>query len=155
MNKGATLPLEERYEIQATGDGEVVPMNWNEKIYGQGKLTYRPIPEIKLTYNYILDDVEYRDYDHSFALNPDGDFKRFRKGITNIFGITHTLNQTTFYQANFSYFFKRYKQYVYEDPNDPKYTNFLLLSQQPTEVPSARTGGTQSHNLKDPPVLME
>lgn len=148
VNKGATLPLEERYEIQSTGDGKVVPMNWNEKIYGQGKLTYRPLPEIKLTYNYILDDVEYRDYDHSFALNPDGDYRRFRRGITNILGVTHTLNPATFYQASFSYFFKRYKQFVYEDPSDPKYTNYLLLGQQPTEVPSARTGGTQSSQFK-------
>lgn len=147
-NLGASVPLENRYDIQKTGDGEIVPMNWNEKIYGQGKLTYRLMPEIKLTYNYIIDDVEYRDYDHSFAYNPDGDFKKFRTGHTNILGMTHTLGSTTFYQLNLSYFFKRYRQYVYEDYNNPKYTHNELLGQQPADVPSFKTGGTQSSHFK-------
>lgn len=147
-NLGASVPLESRYNIQKTGNDEIVPMNWNEKVYGQGKLTYRVLPEIKLTYNYILDDVEYRDYDHSFAYNPDGDFKKFRTGHTNILGMTHTLGSSTFYQLNLSYFFKRFRQYVYEDYNDPKYTHNELLGQSPADVPSFRTGGTQSSHFK-------
>lgn len=147
-NLGASVPLENRYDIQKTGDGEIVPMNWNKKLYGQGKLTYRVLPEIKLTYNYILDDVEYRDYDHSFAYNPDGDFKKFRTGHTNILGMTHTLGSSTFYQLNLSYFFKRYRQFVYEDYKDPKYTHSELLGQAPADVPSFRTGGTQSSHFK-------
>lgn len=147
-NLGASVPLENRYDIQKTGDGEIVPMNWNQKVYGQGKLTYRVIPEIKLTYNYMIDDVEYRDYDHSFAYNPDGDFKKFRTGHTNILGMTHTLGSSTFYQLNLSYFFKRFRQYVYEDYNDPKYTHNELLGQSPADVPSFRTGGTQSSHFK-------
>jgi outer membrane receptor protein involved in Fe transport len=123
-------------------------MNWNEKFYGQGKLTYRPFSDIKINYNFIYDNVEYRDFDQSFSYNPDGDFKRFREGHTNILGLTHTLSPSTFYQANFSYFFKQYKQYVYEDPNDPRWTHDKLLGQQPTEVPSFRTGGTQNQQFK-------
>lgn len=153
INNGATVPIEERYQLSANpeeglGSGEIVSMNWNEKIYGQAKLTYRPFSGVKLNYNFILDDVEYRDYDHSFAYNPDGDFKRFRVGHTNILGLTHTLSPTTFYQANFSYFFKKYRQFVYEDVNDPRWTNDKLLGQQPTEVPSFRTGGTQNQQFK-------
>jgi len=139
VNNGPAVPIEERYNIDSTGDGSYVSMNGNEKIYGQGKLTFKPFSDVKINLNYIIDDVDYRDYDHSFSFNPDGDFKRFRTGMTNIVGITHTLSATTFYQANFSYFFKRYYQYVYEDPLDPKYTHDLLLSQEPTEAPSFRT----------------
>jgi outer membrane receptor protein involved in Fe transport len=148
VNRGATLPVEERYDIDSTGDGSLVPMNWNEKIYGQGKLTYRPFNNLKINYNYILDDVEYRDYDHSFSFNPDGDFKKFRSGNTNILGLTHTLSATTFYQANFSYFFKKFHQYVYKDVNDPRWTHDLLMGQQPSEIPSFRTGGTQSSSFR-------
>lgn len=150
VSQGATVPIESRYQLSANpdgsgvGDGAIVSMNWNEKFYGQGKLTYKPFSGVKLNYNYIYDDVEFREYDHSFAFNPDGDFKKFRLGNTNILGLTHTLNQSTFYQANFSYFFKRFKQFVYDDPNDPRWTNDELLGQQPTEVPSFRTGGTQN-----------
>ncbi|MEP0861911.1 MAG: TonB-dependent receptor [Ignavibacterium sp.] len=152
-NRGASFPLSERYILSVNpdsglGDGEIVPMNWNEKIYGQGKLTYRPFTNFKINYSYFLDKVDYRDYDHSFAYNPDGDYKRFRKGYTNILGLTHTLTPNSFYTLNFTYFFKSYKQYVYEDPNDPRYTNDVLLGQQPAEVPSFRTGGTQAGNFK-------
>ncbi len=152
INQGATVPIESRYILIADssgiGDGKIVPMNWNEKIYGQGKLTYRPISELKINYNFLYDNVEYRDFDQSFTYNPDGDFKRFRVGQTNILGLTHTLSSSTFYQANFSYFFKQYRQFVYEDPNDPRWTNDKLLSQAPTEVPSFRTGGTQNQQFK-------
>jgi len=148
INNGPTVPVEERYDIDSTGDGSYVSMNGNEKIYAQGKLTFKPFSDVKINLNYIIDDVEYRDYDHSFSFNPDGDFKRFRTGITNIVGITHTLSSSTFYQANFSYFFKRYKQYVYEDPFDKRYTHDLLLQQEPTEAPSFRTGGTHDSRFK-------
>jgi len=152
INRGAAFPVEERYDLSANpdgkGDGKIVRMNWNEKIYGQGKLTFRPFTDVRLNYTYILDEVEYRDYDHSFAYNPDGDYKRFRTGHTNLLGLTHTLSANTFYTANFSYFFKRYKQYVYENPFDQKYTNDILMGQQPAEVPSFRTGGTQAGRFK-------
>ncbi|MBZ0198278.1 MAG: TonB-dependent receptor [Ignavibacteriaceae bacterium] len=148
VNKGATFPVETRYQIDSTGDGEIVPMNWNRKIYGQGKITYKPWTTVKVNYNYIIDDVDYRDYDQSFSYNPDGDFKKFRKGNTNILGITQTMSNSTFHQLNFSYFYKTYQQYVYENPTDPKYTHSLLLGQNPTEVPSFKTGGTQSSRFK-------
>ena len=153
-NNGATYPIVSetgettRYDIQATGDGKIVAMNWNEKVYAQSKLTYRPWSGVKINYNYIVDDVEYRDFDQSFSYNPDGDYRRFRKGNTNILGLTHTLSPSTFYQANFSYFFKLYRHYVYEDPNDSRWTNDVLLDQQPTEVPSFKTGGTQNQQFK-------
>ncbi|MFO7525864.1 MAG: TonB-dependent receptor [Ignavibacteriaceae bacterium] len=152
INRGAAFPIEERYVLSANedgpGDGESVSMNWNEKIYGQGKLTFRPFSDIRLNYTYILDDVEYRDYDHSFAYNPDGDYKRFRTGHSNLLSLTHTLGANTFYTTSLSYFFKRYRQYVYEDPFDERYTNDILQGQQPAEVPSFKTGGTQSGHFK-------
>ncbi|WP_337872622.1 TonB-dependent receptor [Ignavibacterium sp.] len=152
-NRGASFPLSERYILSVNpdsglGDGKIVPMNWNEKIYGQGKLTYRMFTNFKVNYSFFIDKVDYQDYDHSFAYNPDGDYKKFRKGYTNILGFTHTLTPNSFHTLNFTYFFKSFKQYVYEDPNDRRYTHDVLLSQQPAEVPSFRTGGTQAGNFK-------
>jgi hypothetical protein len=148
INKGATEPLATRYVIDSTGDKKIVAMNWNRKIYGQGKLTIKPVPSLKVTLNYILDDVDYQDYDQMFVLNPDGNFKKFRRGNTNILGVTHTVDASTFYQANLSYFFKKYNQYVYQDINDPRWVNTSLLSQQPTEVPTFYTGGQQNTIFK-------
>jgi outer membrane receptor for ferrienterochelin and colicin len=147
INKGPNEPLETRYVIQQTGDGAYVPMNWNEKLSLQGKLTFRPFSTVKLSYNYIFEDVRYRDYDHSFSFNPDGDLQRFRKANTNSLSLTHAMSPTTFYQASLSYFYKQYRHYVYESVNDPRYTHYELMNQQPQETPSFRTGGTQNQHF--------
>jgi outer membrane receptor for ferrienterochelin and colicin len=148
INKGPNDPLESRYIIQQTGDGEYVPLNWNEKLSLQGKLTYHPFSTVKLTYNYIFEKVRYQDYDHSFSYNPDGEVKRFRNANTNSLGLTHTVSAVTFYQTSISYFFKEYKHSVYESVNDPLYTNYMLLNQQPQETPSFRTGGTDNQHYR-------
>ncbi len=148
VNRGPSYPVEERYLIDSTGDGKIVPMNWNEKIYFQGKLTYKPFTNLKIDFNYMVDNVDYQEYDHFYTLNPDGNFHRYRNGITNILGFTHTLGSNAFYNLNFSYFFKSYQQYVYKDPNDPRYTNTLLLSQQPLVVPTFSTGGNPNTMFK-------
>jgi outer membrane receptor for ferrienterochelin and colicin len=146
-NKGPNDPLETRYVIQQTGDGAYVPMNWNEKLSLQGKLTFHPFSMMKFTYNYMFENVRYRDYDQSFSYNPDGDVTRYRTANTNSLGLTHTLSSSTFYQMNVSYFFKEYQHYVYESVSDPRYTHYLLLNQQPQETPSFRTGGTQNQHF--------
>ena len=144
INRGSSEPIESRYIIQKTGDGAIVSMNYHEKIYFQGKLTLKPFSSVKVNYDYLLDKDRYRDYDQSFVLNPDGDFKKYQTGAANILSLTHILSSNTFYQASGSYFFKEYRQFVYQDPNDPRWTNYKLLNQQPADVPSFRTGGTQN-----------
>lgn len=148
INNGPTVPIEERYQIDSTGDGSIKSMNWNEKKYGQVKLTFKPFSGFKVNYNWLMDDVDFQNYDHAFSFNPDGDFKKFRKGITNILSIIHTLSPTTFYQANFTYFFKEFRQFVYESPDDARWTHDNLLNQEPKEVPSFKTGGTKSSQFK-------
>ncbi len=147
VNKGPSEPIEDRYDIQSSGDGEYVSMNWNRKINAHTKLTYTPFAGLKLNYNLMLEKVAYQDYDHGFSYNPDGDFQRFRNGFTNILGMTHVLNAATFYQFNLSYFSKEYKHYVYEDPYDSRYTHYDLLNQQPQDVPSFLTGGTKNQHF--------
>jgi len=83
-----------------------------------------------------------------FSDNPDGDFTYYNNANANTLGLTHTLSSSTFYQASLSYFFKDYMYYVYQNVSDPRYTNVLLLSQQPQEVPSFLTGGTQNENFR-------
>ena len=152
INRGPTVPIEERYilslEDSTKGDGEYIPMNWNEKLYGQLKLTLKPTTGVKLNLNFLIDDVDYQDYDHTYSYNPYGNLKRFRRGLTGIFSLTHALSPATFYQANFAYFSKDYKEYVYEDPNDPRWTHDALLIQEPKDSPSFRTGGTNAHQFK-------
>ena len=147
INNGPTQPVASRYTINAlpsgVGDSSIVPMNWNEKIYGQGKLTWKPFSGIKVDYNYIIDNMNYQNYDQAFTYNPDGNYHNFKRSNTNILALTHTLSAATFYKLDLSYFYNEYQTYVYANPNDPRYTNIALLSEAPQEVPSFLTGGTQ------------
>ena len=152
-NLGSSYDVSDRYIISKTGDGQLVPMNFNEKVLLQSKITFKPSSNFKVNYNFLLDKNKFKLYDvvsdaHSFDLNPDGDYKRFQTGLTNILSIIHTLSSKSFYQANFSYVYNQYKHYVYEDYADSRYTNTMLLEQEPLEVPSLNTGGTQYHNYR-------
>lgn len=129
----------------ALGDRAYRPMNWNRKIYAQGKLVYRIRPSLKLSYNFIYDDVDYSDYWRDYQLNPDGSNKKFRTGQTHMLQWTHTLSPTTFYKWDVSYFSKRYEDYAYADPNDSRYVHPDLALQQPY---SFNTGGTANTRFK-------
>jgi len=124
------------------GDGKYVPMNWNRKIYGQGKLIYKFNPSMTLSYDFIYDDVNYQDYDRSYKFNPDGALNRFRIGSTNIMKLTHLLSSRTYYTLGVSYFSKQYKNYVYKNRYDSRYIHPDIGLQ---EVYSYKTGGTDNN----------
>ena len=121
------------------GDSSVVPMNWSNRSYAQGKLTWRIAPQIKLTGNYIFDRSIAKAYNRGFYFNPDGMGRNFSTSHTAIFQFTHTLNSNSFYTIGGSGFYKELKYYVYEDPHDPRYVHPKLLLQYDSY--SALTGG--------------
>ena len=133
------------YLIQQNGDNSFVSMNPDEKIYGQGKLTYRIFQGVKLNFNYIIDKEEYQDYNHGNKLTPDNNLHRFRNGITNIFTINHALSASSFYILNLSYFFKDYQHYLYKDiyTGDPQHpTQYVDNAIHQTPPFSFNVGGT-------------
>lgn len=123
------------------GDGEYVPMNWNRKLYGQGKLIYKFNPTLTLSYDFIYDDVDYQDYDRNYKFNPDGATNRFRTGLTNILKLTHLISSRTFYTLGMSYYSKQYKNHRYDSMNDARYIHPDIGLQ---EVYSYKTGGTDN-----------
>lgn len=137
--------------ITQNGDNSYQSMNSNEKFYGQGKLTYRVATGVKLNYNYVLDKDEYQDYNHSRKLTPDNNLNRFRTGISNTLSLNHALSSSSFYNFNFSYFFKKYYHYLFEDINtdDPSkptfYVNNDILQTPPY---SFEVGGTDYSRFK-------
>ena len=127
---------------EGLGDSEYVPMNWNRKIYVQGKLIFNISPLMKVFYSYIRDDVHFEEYDRNYKLNPDGNPDRFRVGDSHIAKLTHTLSPSTYYDLGFSLFAKDYKQYVYEDLFDQRYVHPKISDgQRPF---SFKSGGTNN-----------
>lgn len=139
------------FNITQNGDNSYVSMNPNEKLYGQGKLTYRFLPGVKVNFNYVLDREEYQDYNHSRRLTPDNNLQRFRKGYSNILSLNHAVSNSSFYNLNFSYFYKEYKQYLFEDiyldPNTLT-TNYINNTTLQTPPYSFEVGGTDYSRFK-------
>ena len=127
---------------EGKGDNKYVPLNWNRKVYFQGKLIYRHSANVSITLNTIIDDVISKNSDWAYKYNPDGTAKNFRIGITNILKMTHTLSSNTFYELGLSYYTKKTENYLYENPNDPKYVHPYIASALPY---SFLTGGTQNY----------
>lgn len=120
---GDTIRLANGLIGGSPGDNGIVPMNYNSWYTGQANLTYRLTNLIKLGLKLNGEDLEFREYDHYYKLNPDGDLTKFQRGYNTTLSLDHTLNATTFYNLKFSYFEKDFKQYVYEDPTDPRYVD--------------------------------
>ncbi|HTP79126.1 MAG TPA: TonB-dependent receptor, partial [Bacteroidota bacterium] len=98
-----------------------VAMNGRERWSGQFKLTYQLSPTIKLNVSGLGSDITYRDYNHAYRLDPDGDVTQYDNGFDLSTQWTQTLGSTSFYTVNLSLFRKQYKSYLYENPLDPNY----------------------------------
>jgi hypothetical protein len=103
------------FVITQNGDKRYVSMNPNERAFGQGKITYRIMPNLKVAYNFIYDGQQYQDYDNNERLTPDNNLHRFRKTYSNILSINHAISPTSFYTLSLSYLFKDYRHYLYEN----------------------------------------
>lgn len=106
-------------DADGQGDSAVVPMNWSERWYGQGKLTWRITPVMKLNTNYIYDRNEAQAYDRNYFFNPGGKGRDFNTSHTLIMQFTHTLSSSTFYTVGASWFEKEFQYYLYDLEYEP------------------------------------
>jgi len=123
--------------IESSGDSGIVSMNQYNKTTTQANLSYRLLPNLKLIYEFLWDNIKYREYNHSFKYNPDGDYRHLKNAFTHLLNLSHTISAEMFYTVKFSYFSFDYKKYVYENPVDSRYVDPRLLSG------NFRTGGTE------------
>lgn len=107
--------------VPLAGDGKYVAMNPNKWYNGQANLTFQLTSLIKVRLKFDYENREFREFDHGYKWNPDGDLNKFQRGYNASFTYDHTLNATTFYTVKFSRYEKDFKQYVYEDPTNPRY----------------------------------
>ncbi len=129
------------------GDDSPVPMNWRKRLSGQVKLTYRLNPSMKLNLGSLASKVDFRDYNHGFRLDPDGDVTKFDRGLNLTLLWTHALSQRTFYTLNVARFFSGFKERAFKDPLDSRYVNINdpQFSRGPNEFIK---GGTNLHRFE-------
>jgi hypothetical protein len=142
----------ELFNITRSGDSAYVSMNPNERFYGQGKLTYRLLEGMKVSYNYIYDKQKYKQFDkdnYLRRLTPDNNLQRFRTGITNTLSINHAISASSFYTLNLSYFFKEYHHYLYEEDYYP--LPFVGFEDYKTSDPNTSTPYVDNFIRQRPP----
>lgn len=126
------------------GNGEVVPMNWSERIIGQANLSWFASTNFKFNLEALYSKEDYRDYSHNFKWNPDGDVTKHSNAYNTTLSLTHTISSRTFYTLRGSYFFKDFNEYLYENPLDSRYLHPDSLN---TIAYAYLTTGTNLHQF--------
>ena len=88
--------------VGATGDKAYIPMNFSKRLSLQGKLAFNVGGGKGIVLSGLYQDNKYRDYDHSYRLNPDGDYKKFQKSFLGIVSYTLLLDNSAFIDFSFS-----------------------------------------------------
>ena len=128
--------------VGSTGDKAYVPMNFNKKLSLQGKLALNVGGGKGIVLSGLYQDNKYRDYDHIYRLNPDGDYQKFQKSFLGIASYTLLLDNSAFVDFSVSGIRSEFKQYVYEDPLDSRYVDPNRKSD--VSGNAFLTGGTQN-----------
>ena len=100
---------------------QAVSMNWRRRWSGQSKLTFQATPTLKFNLEGIASTEHYRDYNHGWKYNPDGDVEKFFDNRSLDFLVNHTLSGRTFYTFKLSYLNREFNEYAFKDINDPRY----------------------------------
>ncbi|MGA7160267.1 MAG: TonB-dependent receptor [Bacteroidota bacterium] len=131
-----------QWYIGATGDGKYVPMNYQKRYNLQGKLLFDVGGSKALTLQGIYSDNQYNDYDQQFELDPDGNYTQYQKSLLLMTSYNIMFGNSSFIDFNASGFDSEYKEYVYENPLDPRYVNPQRLMDAGANA--LLTGGTQN-----------
>jgi outer membrane receptor protein involved in Fe transport len=131
-----------KWYVGATGDNAYVPMNNSQKVTLQGKIALKVGSGKGIVFNGLYQNDDYRVYDQMFRLDPDGDYNYFQKSFLGSASYTQLFSSKSFLDFLGSAFISDYKQYVYEDPLDPRYVNPQRLAD--VSGSSFYTGGTQN-----------
>lgn len=132
--------------IGATGDNEYVSMRNNEILNLQGKLAINVGGGKGIVLTGMYQDQDYRDYNHAYQLNPDGDYQKFQTSLLGMASYTHVFSNSAFIDIIGSVINSEYKQYVFEDPLDSRYVDPDRKSD--VSGNAFLTGGTENWNFK-------
>jgi outer membrane receptor protein involved in Fe transport len=99
--------------LAQTGDNSIVSMNPSIDINTTAKLTYKPIPTIKINYDLVYSNSDYKSYAHDYKYNPDANYNRLTWGLINSLEYRHAVSNSTFFSLKGSYSIYDFKRYLY------------------------------------------
>ncbi len=113
-------------EPGGSGDSSVVSLNPYDKYSGQAKLTMRLTNNIRVAANIIASEEKFKNSDYSLLLLPDALLNQERNARSVYLKWTHTLSNRTFYEFGVTSNYNRFRQFLFEDPLDPRYLDNQL-----------------------------
>ncbi len=105
----------EQKEFHPTGDGKLLALGYSREWSGVAKVTNSSLPNVKISYQAIVDDVDGRRGNWAFRFNPDGMTKQHNFSIVHGLDWTHTLSKSTFYNVSLRQNYVRYHDWAYKD----------------------------------------
>ncbi len=99
--------------IAQTGDNSIVAMNPSIDLNTTGKLTFKPIPTIKINYDIVYSNSDYKTYNHNYKYNPDANYNRLEWGLINSLEYRQAVSNSTFFSLKGSYNIYDFKRYLY------------------------------------------
>lgn len=100
------------------GDSALVPLNPYDRLTMQGKLTWHPMSNLKISYNLLREDWNRdRMYWRTYKYSPYSIPTEFGKSTTQILSINQVLSRETFFEIRVNRYESERRQYLYEDPS--------------------------------------
>lgn len=104
-----------------TGDNQEIPLSYSDDFSGLVKLTNQSFKNLQFEYQAIYNAIDAKRFNFGFRLNPDGMSKQRTFSIVHGLDFSHTLSSKTFYSINLRQNYFDYRDFIYEDYNDPRY----------------------------------
>ena len=115
------------YHIDGTpADSALRPMNDFERYSGQVNLRLQLNRSMHLNLIALGSSSTSRNFDHGWRWAPEGRPFGYDDGYNVNLKFTHMVGSRTFYTLNLANYLKNYRHFLFEDPLDPRYNDFLI-----------------------------
>ncbi len=101
--------------INASGSGDFVPINYQERFSMNSSIVYEFNSRLKLDYNLFYQFGDGRNYDQAFKYNPEGINPYYFTNQTHILGLRYSMGDNSFANLSYSYLNDQSESYLYDD----------------------------------------
>ena len=127
------------------GDSAYVPMNSGQYSSFFGKLTYSPLPDLKIAAIFSNSDDEWGSYSHTWKYNPDGRARNHKLNNMYALQINQGLGKNLFHELKLTYIDNYRGDYLYENPLDSRYIHDRYAN---SGGAGFMTGGQEKNHLE-------
>ena len=138
---GQEYPFTEELADSLKNTAKAVSMNPDQRITLQSKFTFNLSNRDNIRYEYLLQRRDYKEYNHNFFLNPDGNYQREKRSYNHRLAWTHVFSGRTFMDVRASQLHTKFRQFVFEDIFSPDYASDYFL--EGTGANAFFTGGNE------------